>query len=331
MLLRKAHVQPQRTAGSSEITAAVVVQRALQRHGDQVKEVASLQPHQLTVSEHPHGGISATVADQSLLTEGVAGSDQREPVTRCAGPGSTGNLGPPLDKYVVEIARVVLLDDEIALCDFNGFEKTEYPLNIGHRQLREQLRLQHARHPVIGAGGLDVVDFDRAVIRTADGRRKTVQLGAINLEDGDIALCPPRHLARLQLRQGVAGILAAALYPLDGIAAGLQLQSAFEEVEGVVIAITFVEHELAALVPEHGRISEQLGLGARRQVAERFQHLDLIFEVRFLSRHRLPNSGRAGAVFAPGPVGVVSQSEMVRSARNIDPMGIRIMTTRTQL
>ena len=170
----------------------------------------------------------------------------------------------------------------------------EKALNIGRRNAREQLRLQHAGHPIAAVIliRIDFADFERS------RRRARVIHGeqAVHHVTGDaqhqrLARGFGAHLARLELGEGGLGVRGSALDGLQQLAVGFELQLAREEVVGIGVHVPLFEDLLLFLEIEDFGLIYHFILVLGRQAADRHQRLNLFLEFLLLGVHSARSRG----------------------------------------
>ena len=186
VLLREPHVKPYCAVIVHDALCFLIGQIAQQGLLDQFDEIRLGQTHQGASGQHHHRCIAFGVRDQRLLSEGVAGAQQREFDRRLAGGNLAADLASAVLNDVVILADIPLAHDSLAALDLDRFETGEDTLDIRRRHPTEQLGLQHARHPVAVVLRFDLGDSDILHLADPVKREQFVQQIATDPQNIDV-------------------------------------------------------------------------------------------------------------------------------------------------
>ena len=143
-----ADIQPHTAAIADSKFRPVIAGRTQDLGQDEFDEQLFAEPHESAIGQHGNGGIARAVGNQGFFTKGHARAEISEMNLAAAGGDGTRHFAVAALDHIVVIARRALLYHHFVGLVGDLFHVREDALNVGCRQHREQLRLQHAYHPV---------------------------------------------------------------------------------------------------------------------------------------------------------------------------------------
>jgi hypothetical protein len=165
-----------------------------------------VEAHEGAVRQGPYRGIADPTRDQGLFAEAFSRPELGKFISLLAAKQITLHLAQPFFDHVAGVRGVSLLDDALAGLEFDGLHGGEQPLDIGHRQAREDRGFQHAGDPVFRAARCDFArgGFGVAIIRSR--MQVVIEPLPLHAQHLDRGLGERRELAGLQLGKGESGL-----------------------------------------------------------------------------------------------------------------------------
>jgi len=286
VLVGEAHVEPKRTL-TDHCRGLRVGHRGQGRLLDELVEVALGETHEPTVAKHRDGGVAPRFRDEGFLAEAVPFLELRELGRSAVARRLARHQAAARLDDVVVVTRGSLLDDYLTAVHLHRLHPGEDALDVRGRQTAEQVRAEHARHPVLAL--LLVVELGDLHVRPVVGEpivgEKAIEKDLVDLEDLDGRLRAGGKLPWLELGQRVTGVGVAAAHLLHQLPIGNELEVALEEIKGEVVSVALLE-DVATLTKLHYLAAlNDLVLVLRGQAVYRNEIPDGIDELVAVGRH----------------------------------------------